>query len=218
MDLTTSYETAVAESVRLRYDWCEVRNAASIIRHTNPPEFADIEDVLGSFTVEPARDITPAGGNESPTAAELNSQFRGRGWREGAYRVGVSSELRLLPYQPAGELSPTSIRTESASVSYLVDNVKGRVALDVEWHAKDGNLDRDISAYRALYDSGIIDGAVIVTMNRAAMRGWALEIDPTSKKFATSTTTNLEKAVPKLTRGDGGGCPILVAAICRRTA
>jgi hypothetical protein len=41
-------------------------------------------------------------------------------------------------------------------------DVKGRVALDVEWHAKDGNLDRDIVAYRALDDAGIMDGAVMV--------------------------------------------------------
>jgi hypothetical protein len=217
VDLSTSYETTFADLVRVRYDWCEVRNAANIIRHTSPTEFADIEQVLAGFTVETDRDITPAGGNETLTAAHLNSQFRARRWREGNYRVGVTSELRLLPYKAAGEKSPTTTKTESVSESYLVDNVKGRIALDVEWHAKDGNLDRDISAYRALYDAGIIDGAVIVTMNRTEMRQWALDLDPASKKFATSTTTNLEKAVPRLTRGDGGGCPILVAAICRRT-
>ena len=53
--------------------------------------------------------------------------------------------------------------SEVASPSYRIDNVKGRVALDVEWHAKDGNLDRDIAAYRALYEAGVVDGAVMVT-------------------------------------------------------
>lgn len=43
------------------------------------------------------------------------------------------------------------------SESYLIDNVKDRVALDIEWHAKDGNLDRDLAAYRAFYDTGLID-------------------------------------------------------------
>jgi hypothetical protein len=37
---------------------------------------------------------------------------------------------------------------------YLVDNFKGRVALDVERNAKDGNLDRDLSAYRAWHEAG----------------------------------------------------------------
>jgi len=91
------------------------------------------------------------------------------------------------------------------------------VALDVEWHAKDGNLDRDLAAYRALYDAGIIDGAVMITMTRADLRALALRGDPATTKFGTSTTTNLTKVLPRLTRGDGGGCPILVVSICART-
>jgi hypothetical protein len=38
-----------------------------------------------------------------------------------------------------------------------------------------------------------------------------------SRILATSTTTNTVKLVPRLTRGDSGGCPILVVAICERT-
>ncbi|MDQ6839959.1 MAG: hypothetical protein M3137_16935 [Actinomycetota bacterium] len=45
----------------------------------------------------------------------------------------------------------------------------------------------------------------------------AVGIDPTTTKFGTSTTTNLTKVLPRLTRGDGGGCPILVVSICART-
>jgi hypothetical protein len=154
----------------------------------------------------------------------LNSLFRDRGWREGSFQMKIHAEVRLLPYGPAGEVNPTSRESEVSSPSYLVDNLKGRIALDVEWHAKDGNLDRDVAAYRSLYDAGIIDGAVMITMNRTEMRAWAVEFvgDPLpngrpNTKFQTSTTTNLEKVLPRLTRGDGGGCPILIIAVCRRT-
>ena len=43
-----------------------------------------------------------------------------------------------------------------------MDNVHGGVALDVEWNAKDGNLDRDLAAYRSLYDVGIISAGVMI--------------------------------------------------------
>ncbi len=214
MDLTTSYQTAFNSMTIKRYDWCEVRNASSILKHTNPDQFDDLSAALDEFAVSVSRDISPPGGNESLTAAALNSSLRSRGWQEASYDVQLVSQLTLKANAAA---SANVIRTEVSSPSYLVDNVKGRVALDVEWHAKDGNLDRDIAAYRALYDAAIIDGAVMITQNREDMRAWALELDTDSRKFATSTTTNLTKVRPRLTRGDGGGCPILIVAICRRT-
>lgn len=217
MDLSSSYDHAVPAEVLARYDWCETRNAASILRHTNPAEFADMVEVIGDFRLDLARDIAPPGRNESLTAAYLNRSFRMRGWREADYNVAVTATLRLLPFAPSGDTDAVTHTSVVASPSYLVDNVKGRVALDVEWHAKDGNLDRDIAAYRALYDAGIIDGAVMITMTRADLRALALSEDPTTTKFSTSTTTNLTKVLPRLTRGDGGGCPILVASICART-
>lgn len=196
-----------------RYDFLETRNAATILRATNPVEFDDLVHVLRNFKVDVALDIFPPGGNESQTAARLNAAFRRRGWNEASYSVAISSELVLK----APGAAPVTTMEDSSAASYLVDNVKGRVASDVEWHAKDGNLDRDIAAWRTLYDSGIIDGAVMVTMTREKMRAWALDLDPDTTKFQTTTTTNLEKVTPKLVRGDGGGCPILIVAICDRT-
>ncbi len=218
MDLTESYESAFPHDVLARFHWAEVRNAAAVIAHTNPHEFNDLIDVLQQFRVDPALDIESGGGNESETAARLNRVFRDRGWREGDYKVTLSAALKVLPWAAAGETAPTVTNSDSGSTSYLIDNLKRRVALDVEWHAKDGNLDRDLAAYRALYDSAIIDGAVMITMYRAEMRRWAIELlGPESKKFGTSTTTNLEKVRPRLERGDGGGCPILIVAIGRQT-
>jgi len=212
VELTESYREVLPRSVRARYDFVETRNATRILEATNPEAFADLIAVLKEFHVDVALDISPAGGNESETAARLNHAFRDRGWQEGAYTVTIGSELVLR-----GPGSPVVKADEHATASYNIDNVKGRVALDVEWHAKDGNLDRDISAYRMLYDNGVIDCAAMVTMSRVPMREWVVELFPDSKKFATSTTTNVEKVTPRVQRGDGGGCPILIVGICRRT-
>jgi hypothetical protein len=35
--------------------------------------------------------------------------------------------------------------------------------------------------------------------------------------FKTTTTTNIEKLIVRMSRGDGGGCPILAVAITRAT-
>jgi hypothetical protein len=129
----------------------------------------------------------------------------------------VTSTLKRLAWPEAGETGSEVVDREIESTSYLVDNVKSGVALDVEWHAKDGNLDRDLAAYRSLYDQTIIDVGVMITMTRSDLRAWAVELDPASTKFQTSTTTNLEHVRPRLERGDGGGCPVLVVSICRRT-
>lgn len=217
MEQSISYQTAVPPPVLDRYDWAETRNAALILAATNPEQFDDLVQVLHAFAIDEAHDLLAAGGSESRTAKRLNAAFRIRGWREAAYQIQLTAELLLKPFWPAGETTASRQVSEVVTASYLVDNVKGRVALDIEWQAKDGNLDRDIAAYRSLYDAGIIDAAVIITLTRADLRAMVLAVAPESTKFGTSTTTTLEKVVPKIERGDGGGCPLLIAAVCART-
>jgi hypothetical protein len=215
MDLTNSYQHDFPADVLSRYEFRETRNAAAILRATNPAELIDLVDVLNWFCLETG-DITGPGGNESLLAARLNQRFREAGWREGRHDTQITSALLLMPYRPAGETEERVAKTEVTNEGYKVDNVKARVALDVEWNAKDGNLDRDIGAYRALYDAGIIDVGVIITRTQADLRAAALAFDPRSTKFGTTTTTNLDKLLPRLTRGAAGGCPVLAVAITAR--
>ena len=224
MDLTTSFETAVPADVLVRYDFLETRNAAAILRATNAAAFAEVMDVLREFELIDD-DLILAGGEESGLAKRLNHAFRERGWREGRVDTQIKLVLRLMPFAGAGE---TEARVEESSVTnegYKVDNVKDRVAMDLEWNAKDGNLDRDLAAYRALYEAGLIDGAVLVTRTIDDLRtlGYRVRLaagmdEKTAKNvLSTSTTTNTVKLLPRLQRGDAGGCPVLVAAICHRT-
>jgi hypothetical protein len=224
MDLTRSFEVTVPGDITARYDFYETRNAASILHATNPAAFNEVMAILRDFQLLDD-DLLLPGGEESGLAKRLNHAFRSHGWREGRADTRIQLVLRLMPFPEAGE---TEARTNTSTVTnegYKVDNIKDRIAMDLEWNAKDGNLDRDLASYRAIYDAGLIDGAILVTRTTTDLRALGYKIrlaagmdDKTAKKvLATSTTTNTDKLIPRLQRADAGGCPILVAAICERT-
>lgn len=223
MELTRSWTTVLPAAVAERYELRETRNAAAVLAATSPTEFSEVCAVLDAFVLT-VDDLIEPGGNESRLAARLNSALRGQGWREGRVDTVIRSELKIQPFKPAGELGVTTQSSEVVNEGYKVDNVKGRVALDVEWNAKDGNLDRDVGAYRALYDVGLIDGAVLITRTQDDLQQLAYDLSVEAGKtekearsrLGTSTTTNLTKLTPRLTRGDAGGCPLLVVAISPR--
>lgn len=213
MDLTESYTRVLPPPIADRYELREVRDAAAVIKSTNPAEFREIVEVLSGFTLT-EHDILTPGGGKGPVAVRLDETFRAHGWREGRYDRKIVSTLRRMPYRKVGEREAVEEHTEVLSEGYKVDNVKGKIALDVEWNAKDGNLDRDLGAYRALYEVGIITAGVIVTRHYGEIRELALKLGRDA--FGTTTTTNLEKLEPRLARGDSGGCPVLAVAITSR--
>jgi hypothetical protein len=217
VELSSGYAHSIPQHVLARYDWAETRNASQVLQASCREEFDDLLAVLAGFSVHVDDDLAGKGGNETKAAGRLNSAFRALGWREGNFAILYSSRTKLLPWAPAGETGATVHESAGETSSFLIDNLKGRVAIDVEWHAKEGHLDRDLAAYRSLYQEDVIAAAVIVTVHRSALRAWALELDGFSTKFQTSTTTSIEKVIPKLKRGDAGGCPVLVAAVGRQT-
>ena len=224
MNLTESFNDVFPEDVRSRYFLRETRNATTILRATNPELFDELTTVLNKFEVI-SDDLLRAGGQESGLARRFNKELRSRGWREARVDTEIKLELCIMPYKSAGETRKTVTSTPVSNKGYKVDNFKGRVALDLEWNAKDGNLDRDISAYRALYDAGFIDVGIIVTRTQEDLHNFATRLrlqhgmseNEAKKMLATTTTTNLEKLVPRMTRGDGGGCPLLAIAISSNT-
>lgn len=216
MDLTESYRSVVPEPLLARFEWREVRNAAAIAKATNPEEWADIMTVLAQFELTLAELMLP-GGNKSGLTGRLEGALKDRGWRESRLDTEITLTTQRRPHRAAGETKTQHETSSVANQGYLVDGFKGRMALDVEWNAKDGNFDRDVGTYRAMYEAGFIDAGVIITRTHDDLRAAALEQDPSTTKFDTTTTTNLDKLVPKLTRGDAGGCPVLAIAICVRT-
>lgn len=202
MELTESYKNVLPPRLLERYAFAETRNAAAVLHASNPDEFGDVVTVLSSFNLVPT-DITEPGRNKSPVASRLDLAFRELGWREGQYEVHVTSKLIRQPWSAAREKGRAETVTEAISEGYKVDNLKARVALDGEWNAKGGNLSRDLTSYRVFYEHAIIDCAVMVTRAQDEMRELAIRMGAETK-FGTTTTTNLEKLVPMMQRGDAG--------------
>ena len=210
--------------VRERWTFLETCSAAAVLRSVCPEEWNDITDVLRTFCLSPSQWLVK-GGNRGLIPIAIDEMFHARGWRE--IRVDLETRGILIgkDNRTVGELPP--VRQEG----YLVDNFKNRVALDVEWNAKDGNLDRDLAAYRSWHDAGVISAAVLITQDRTALKALAerlwedyqqtLPEDQRNPKLPidlnTSTTTNLEKTALRVRRGVMGTCPLLVVAAIQST-
>jgi hypothetical protein len=170
MELTASYERVLPDEVLSRFEVRETRNAAAVLSGSDPELFEDLLAVLGDFSLS-AADLLLAGGNEGTVAKKINRAFREHGWREARVVSTLSHTLITSPYRPAGEKIARREQTEPLEFGgYKADFVKRRVAGDCEWNAKDGNLDRNTSSYRALYDSGFIDVAVLITRTQDDLR------------------------------------------------
>ena len=219
MDLTQSFLSEFPPQILDRYTFIETRNAAAVLRASNPEQFGNLVDVLCDFYIYDS-DIRVAGGNRGTIASRLDGAFEDLGWRA----VRVNTEFRLVGKMKASQSGvgyDVPFHDETVhNDGFEVDNLKGRVALDVEWNAKDGNLDRDLAAYRSLYDHGMIDAAVMITRDHYSIRALAaedLQDAEAARRLSTTTTTNTEKLRPRMTRGDSGGCPLLAIGISRNT-
>lgn len=223
---TTTYDdpNVLPPSVRGRWRFAEVGSAAAILHAVCPQEWADIKQVLSDFALDPSWWLK-AGGNRGEVARRIDQMFSDRGWRE--------LRLDLVTYALLRDRDGRVQRRLPRVVQegYLVDNAKGRVVLDVEWNAKDGNLDRDLGAYRAWHEAGALTAAVLITQDRASLkplaeRLWSdyqqtLSPEQRSAKLPidlnTSTTTNFDKALLRVRRGAAGACPLLIVAACDQT-
>lgn len=223
---TRTYDDPVvlAPAIRKRWTFLETSSAAAVLRSVCPDEWADITHVLKSFALDPAHWLK-SGGNRGDIAKQIDGMFGELGWRETRVDLVTQGVLLSKKLEVIERLPPVE------QEGYLVDNFKGRVALDVEWNAKDGNLDRDLSAYRAWHEAGVISAAVLITQERVDLKALAEQLwsdyqsslPPASRTaklpidLGTSTTTNLEKAALRVRRGVMGTCPLLIVAATRAT-
>lgn len=223
---TRTYDDPVVltPAIRKRWTFLETSSAAAVLRSVCPDEWADITHVLKSFALDPAHWLK-SGGNRGDIAKQIDGMFGELGWRETRVDLVTQGVLLSKKLEVIERLPPVE------QEGYLVDNFKGRVALDVEWNAKDGNLDRDLSAYRAWHEAGVISAAVLITQERVDLKALAEQLwsdyqsslPPASRTaklpidLGTSTTTNLEKAALRVRRGVMGTCPLLIVAATRAT-
>ena len=228
---TDSYIHTMPSSILRRYKFLETRSATSLAAAVCPDEFADICQVLDQFTLSPQL-LLAKGGNRGAIPHLIDEAFEHRGWQEA--RIDLFRRTYLFRGQnatpvaddPLGERADAHCISDTYQTGYSVDNFKGRVALDVEWNPKDGNLDRDFSAYRAWHEEGVIDVAFLITRVHADTRSLAnsawsnyISMHPQyagvsqTVDFKTTTTANFEKARERILRGDLGTCPILLIGV-----
>jgi hypothetical protein len=217
---TSTYDDPIVldPAIRARWSFLETSSAAAVLRSVCPAEWADITHFLATFQLD-TNQWFRAGGNRGDIAQQIDNGFEQRGWREMRLDLMTQGVLVSRGGQVVDRLPPVH------QEGYLVDNFKGRVVIDVEWNAKDGNLDRDMSAYRSWHEAGVISAAVLITQDKTrllqlAERIWQ-EYQGTLPEHlrnqrlpldTTSTTTNLEKAALRVRRGVMGTCPLLVVA------
>ncbi len=182
----------VPEDLRQRYLVKEWRNATGVLATSCPVEWAEIISILGKFRLLRS-EVQAAGKNRSPISRQIDAAFYQLGWVEKKFETAI--KIDGIEYE-----SPT----------HKVDCFKGRVALEVEWNAKDPFFDRDLNNFRLLFELRAIDVGVIVTR--------ATELQQLFKKLGKgrsygNSTTHHSKLWPRLDGGGGGGCPVLTFAI-----
>jgi hypothetical protein len=183
---------AIPETVERHFDVREWRNGLAILTSARRPEFNDIMNVLEGFRLLKS-DITSPGGSKSDIAKKIDGHFTQLGWVEKQFKTRILVD-----------------DTSFDAPTHKVDCYKNRVALEVEWNNKDPFFDRDLNNFRLLFDLRAIDVGVIIT-RATGLQGIFNELGKGSSYG--NSTTHLDKLLPRLEGGGGGGCPVVVFAI-----
>ncbi|PHI18032.1 restriction endonuclease [Lewinellaceae bacterium SD302] len=182
------------QNIRDRYSCYEWRHSISILKYEFPEEYSDLLDVLSGFELKRSS-IEMAGGRKSPIASYFDEFLEDRGWDEKKFDTsliidGIQHDV------------PT----------HKIDSYKNRVALDVEWNNKTPFFDRDLNNFRLLHDRGAISLAIIIT--RCTNLQDIFNGLGKGKSYGSSTT-HINKLLPKINGGAAGGCPLLVFGISK---
>ncbi len=190
------------------YETYEYRHAAAILANEFPSEFDDICYALSAFRFTDTQVRMP-GGNESYIPKTISDQLRPRKW--------VESKLRAKQM-----VDDTAVSIDTHKIDY----VKGKVAFDLEWNAKDQTFDRDLAAFRAFFDYGRISVGVLVTRDASLVPYFISLGKPLDKagveidgrvvaKYGHEggSTTHMNKLLPRMSAGRSGGCPVLAFGI-----
>ena len=223
---THSYDDPAILPAAARDHWrfMETNSACAVMKAVCPSEWVDIVEVLSTYRLNPQDWLKP-GGNRGDIAEQIDDLFHAKGWRETRLDLSTHGLLFSKDGEKVGELDPIYPK------GYLVDNFKGRIVLDVEWNAKDGNLDRDLASYRSWFEAGVISAGVIITKDRLALLKLARQLwgdhqltlpegDRVKKlpiDLTTSTVTAFDKAEMRVRRGVMGSCPVLIVAATEAT-
>lgn len=188
------------------YEVHNYRHAAEVLATGCPDEFAELISALSQFRLTTA-DILAKGGNESQIPKRLASLLRPMHWFETRIRGDL---VVTIETHTDGGTEKTETRLEDFMDGHKVDFVKNRVAFDLEWNSKDQTFDRDLYAFRAFHEAGVISAAVLLT--RSGELNDVFKSLGVMSKYGASTTW-MGKLQYRLKAGRNGGCPVLVLGI-----
>lgn len=234
-DPTALIEKKIPENLRKKYDFFSYRSAATILAESHAAEFAEICDALERFQIDTAM-IRTAGGSKSDIPKLLESHLHPMGWNETIIQGDLLVRLTSNVYEGVGKANKPKyvartreVRRERYLDGHKIDFVKGRVAFDLEWNSKDQTFDRDLYAFSAFAQTGIIDVGVLVTRS-ALLNPLLRSLGPSLKKDGTpetkrdgsprmtmekygASTTWMGKLLYRLNAGRNGACPVLAIGI-----
>lgn len=187
----------IPEDILDTYEVHEWRNAAGVLSTAHPKEWDDIVAMLRGFSFKES-EILQGGGRKSVIAQRIDTFLGARDWKEKKFATKIRVD-----------------DTERDSPTHKVDCFKGFVGLEIEWNNKDPFFDRDLNNFRLLFELRVIDVGVIVTRAshlQAIFKGLSKKV---ADKYGASTT-HMDKLLPRLEGGGGGGCPILAFGISQQ--
>ncbi len=205
----------VPADILVKYEVHSYRNAALILSEAHPIEFAELLDALRAFTLT-TEIIAKAGGNESDIPKIISKTLRPLDWHETTIQADLLVKLlwRQSTVNAKGKAISEAKSREMVKSRFLdghkVDYVKNRVAFDLEWNSKDQTFDRDLYAFSAFSQCGVIDAGVLLTRSEALnsiFKSLGL-----MNKYGASTTW-MGKLLYRLNAGRNGSCPVLAIGI-----
>jgi CRISPR-associated protein Csd2 len=199
----------IPASLRDLYEVHNFRHAAEVLSTSYHNEFEELVAALAQFRLTTA-DIVTKGGNESQIPKRVAALLRPKRW----YETRIRGDLVVTVETHAdGGLVTTENRLSEFLDGHKIDFVKNRVAFDLEWNSKDQTFDRDLYAFRAFHEAGVIGAAVLLT--RSADLNDVFKSLGVMPKYGASTTW-MGKLLYRLRAGRNGGCPVLVLGITKK--
>lgn len=187
------------------YEVHNFRHAIELLGTSCQSEFEELIDALLKFRLT-THDILVGGGNESPIPKRFANLLRPLGW----YETRITGDLLIKKTVRGESVEIQNFVIEDFLDGHKVDFVKNRVAFDLEWNSKDQTFDRDLYAFRAFHEAGIISVGVLVTRSQSLDEVFsALGV---KQKYGASTTW-MGKLLYRLKAGRNGGCPVLALGI-----
>lgn len=208
--MATSQSRFVPSDLQRLYEVHSFRHAAEALASGCREEYEELLDALRGFRIT-TQDILAPGGNESTIPKQVSALLRPKGWFETRIKGDLLVTLEVKDESKSKPVTRTIAKNIAAFLDgHKVDYVKNQVAFDLEWNSKDQTFDRDLYAFRAFHECGVISAAVLLTRSETLNAVFKqLQVMP---KYGASTTW-MGKLLYRLNANRNGGCPVLVFGI-----